>query len=108
MVLFRERLWAPWWAWPVAVSWPAALGVAYGYATSATIGLLVGVLLSGAVALALIRAAALIVVDQGQLRAGRATLEAEYLGTPSPLDRSAARRLRGVDADGRAFTVVRG
>jgi len=108
MVLFRERLWVPWWAWPAAISWPVALGVAYGYATSATIGLLVGVLLSGAVAVALIRAAALIVVDEGQMRAGRAILEAEYLGTPSPLDRTAAQRLRGVDADGRAFTVVRG
>jgi hypothetical protein len=108
MELFRERLWAPWWAWPAAISWPVALGVAYGYATTATIGLLVGVLLSAAVAVALIRAAALIVVDQGQLRAGRAILEAEYLGKPSPLDRAAARRLRGVDADGRAFAVVRG
>ncbi len=108
MVLFRERLWVPWWAWPAAISWPVALGVAYGYVTTATVGLLVGVLLSFVVAAALIRAAVLIVVDQGQLRAGRAMLEAEYLGTPTPLDREAARRLRGVAADGRAFSVVRG
>jgi hypothetical protein len=85
-----------------------ALGVAYGYATTATVGWLVGAILSVAVVLALIRAAASIVVEQGHLRAGRAILESEYLGTATALDRAAARRQRGVDADGRAFAVVRG
>ena len=108
MMLFRERLWPPWWAWPAALSWPLALGVAYGSATTATGGWVIGVLLSVAVTLALLGAATLIVVDQGRLRAGRAVLEAEYLGRPVPLGREAARRLRGVDADGRAFAVGRG
>ncbi|MEO8328504.1 MAG: DUF3093 family protein, partial [Candidatus Nanopelagicales bacterium] len=71
-MVFRERLWVPWWAWPVAGSGPVALGVAYGHATSNTVGWLVGAATGVLVAVALFKAAAEVTVDTQQLTAGRA------------------------------------
>jgi hypothetical protein len=105
---FRERLWPPAWLWPVAVAWPAMLGVAYGYATSATVGWLVG---AGAAALAvvgLVDWSPTVTVDASGLTAGGVHLPAEFVGPTRALDRDVARRVRGVDADARAFMVVRG
>ncbi|MEO8329172.1 MAG: DUF3093 domain-containing protein, partial [Candidatus Nanopelagicales bacterium] len=60
------------------------------------------------VAFALFKAAAEVSVDNQQLTAGRATLEARYLGPATPLDRETSALLRGTAADGRAFNLVRG
>lgn len=48
-----------------------------------------------------------IVVADGQLRAGRAHIDARHLGTATPLDADQTRRIAGVDADARAFLVLR-
>lgn len=105
---YRERLWPPAWVWPVAVAWPAMLGVAYGYATTALVGWLVG---AGAAALALaglVDWSTTVTVDVDGVTAGRVHLPAACIGRVQPLDGEQARRLRGVDADARAFLVVRG
>ena len=48
-----------------------------------------------------------IVVADGSLRAGRARIEAGYLGTVEALDPEAAHRVAGVEADARAYLVLR-
>lgn len=48
-----------------------------------------------------------IVVGGGQLRAGRAHIEARHIGTATPLDAEQTRRTAGVDADARAYLVLR-
>ena len=48
-----------------------------------------------------------IVVGSGELRAGRAHIAAQHLGTATPLDPEQARRLAGVDADARAYLLLR-
>jgi hypothetical protein len=105
---YRERLWPPWWGWLLAVVWPAMLGVAYGYATSAWVGWLVG---GGAVGLALFGLrewSVSVQVDRDGLTAGRVQLPAACIGGSQALDGVAASRLRGVEADARAHLVVRG
>lgn len=105
---FRERLWPPAWIWPVAVAWPAMLGLAYGYATTPLVGWLVG---GGAAALALVGLvdwSTTVTVDADGVTAGRVHLPATCIGPVQALDAEQARRLRGVDADARAFLVVRG
>ena len=48
-----------------------------------------------------------VVVGSGQLRAGRAHIAAEHIGTATPLDAEQTRRTAGVDADARAYLVLR-
>lgn len=48
-----------------------------------------------------------IVVGDGLLRVGRARIEAHHLGAVQALDAEQARRVAGVEADARAFLVLR-
>jgi len=48
-----------------------------------------------------------IVVEPGHLRAGRARIEAGFLGAVEALDPEAARRVAGMEADARAYLVLR-
>jgi hypothetical protein len=66
-----------------------------------------------AVAMALLAAlllgygAARVSVGDGELRAGRARIEGRHLGAATALDPDAARRLAGVEADARAYLLLR-
>lgn len=51
--------------------------------------------------------AARIVVDDGLLRVGNARIESHHLGRAVALDADQARRAAGVDADARAFLLLR-
>ena len=51
--------------------------------------------------------AARIVVADGTFRAGRARIGAEHLGTAVALDPEQTRRVAGVDADARAYLLLR-
>jgi hypothetical protein len=89
------------------------LGIAYGYAISLVVGVVVFVGLFALAALGMVRLSALVEVTGGGgspagLRAGRAELPASAIGEVTVLDAEAARRRRGVDADPRAFVVLRG
>ncbi|MEJ7691098.1 MAG: DUF3093 domain-containing protein [Nocardioidaceae bacterium] len=50
---------------------------------------------------------AVVVVDDVGLTAGKAHLPWQHLGSVTPLDEGAARRAAGVEADARAFAVLR-
>jgi len=51
--------------------------------------------------------AARIVVDAGMFRAGRAHIDVAHLGTATPLDAGQTRRIAGMDADARAYLLLR-
>jgi hypothetical protein len=46
-------------------------------------------------------------VEGGTFRAGRARIPVELLGAPVALDAPASRRLAGMDADARAYLLLR-
>lgn len=106
--MYDERLGVPlrWWAlltmflasvllaFLVATPLWLALGV-----TAAMLVLVGGVFLS--------YGSARVVVAGGELRAGRARIPVSLLGTPRALDAQDARRLAGMDADARAYLLLR-
>jgi len=105
---YAERLTVPlrWWVQGtmlVASLWLATVvalpPVVSGLVTGAALGLLVALLLG--------YGSARIEVTDGVLRAGRARIELDHLGAATPLDADAARRLAGVDADARAYLLLR-
>jgi energy-coupling factor transporter transmembrane protein EcfT len=105
---YRERLSVPlrWWVQGVmfvATLWLALVvaipGVWAWSATAAVLGLM-------ALAFAAYGSATIVVAD-GHLRAGRARIGAAYLGAALALDAEASRRTAGVDADARAYLVLR-
>jgi hypothetical protein len=104
---YRERLWVPWFGWLIVVALAAMVGVAYGAAISALVGWIVFLVVAALSVWGLSVLAIEVTVDIDGLHVGRVFLEAEYLGTATALDRESAVRLRGRDADARAFVVLR-
>ena len=106
--VYDERLGVPlrWWALAtmflasVLLAFLVALpaGVAYG-----AVGLMV--VLTGALFLGY--GAARITVSDGELRAGTARIPVGFLNDPRALDEQETRRIIGVDANARAFLVLR-
>ncbi len=106
--MFRERLTVPlaWWAlatmflasvliaFLVATPLPVALGVTAAF-TVLTIAVLVGY------------GRAEVVVDQGYLLVGRARIDLGFIGDPVGLDDLQTRATLGVQADARAYLMVR-
>jgi hypothetical protein len=83
-----------WLALVVAVPGPLAWSV-----TAVMVALMAGALVS--------YGSARIVVGDGELRVGRARIEAHHLGRADALDAEQARRAAGRDADARAFLLLR-
>ena len=107
-VLYDERLFVPVWVWCVAVALATSLGIAFGAALGAPVGWAVFAL-AGAVAVGLLGAqAGHVRVDQHRFVAGRAHLPITSVGRVRALDRDDAARLRGRDADPRAFLYLKG
>ncbi len=55
----------------------------------------------------LLYGSARITVGNGELRAGRAHIALDLVGTAEPLDAEGTRRVAGVDADARAYLLLR-
>jgi hypothetical protein len=105
---YAERLRVPlrWWvqgAMLVATLWLALVVAVPGptswIVTAVALGLLAMALRS--------YGGAVVVVRDGVFRAGRAHIEVAHLGEATVLDPDQARRAAGVDADARAFLVLR-
>ncbi len=105
---YDERLHAPlrWWV-------QGTMLVASAWLAAAVALPPVGALAVTVVGLALMTAfligygGARIVVGDGTLRAGNAQIPTSLLGEATPLDQEAARRQAGVDADARAYLLLR-
>ena len=105
---YREVLRVPasWWllgtAFAVSVWW------AFFVATTWVVALAAGIAAATIVATALWRYGSVcVVVEDEGLRVGRARLPHRYIGEVAPLDEAASRAAAGVDADARAFLVLR-
>lgn len=107
VVAYRERLYAPWWAWLVAVSLTGSLGVAYGYPLGAPAGWVVFLGSTALVAWWLLGTAPVVRVDDRVLRAGRARLPLHVVGRAAPLDATRTREARGPLADPAAYLCLR-
>lgn len=106
-MLFRERLTVPvlWWglAALAAISMLLAVGFYLGPVWGAGVALA-----CVAVAVGIFASAAIVIeVDAHEVRVGRARLEHAYLAGAVALDRAAAARRAGVEADARAYLVLR-
>ena len=105
---YAERLYVPlrWWVQAImfiATGWIAMIvSMPAGWAWFAT-ALILALLALGFVTLGSAR----IVVGDGGLQAGRARIEAAYLGRAEALDADATRLVAGRDADARAFLLLR-
>ena len=105
---YRERLFVPLRWWVQGVMFVATLWLALVVAIPGVWAWSVTAAILALMALAFVAyGSATIVVADGHLRAGRARIEAAYLGGAEALDAEATRRAAGVDADARAYLVLR-
>jgi hypothetical protein len=106
--VYRERLTAPWWAWPVALAASAfvatelAIG-AFALRSPVTYAVAGLVALAGVAALSRIR----IAVDDEHLQVDDARLPRSFIGAVTVIDAKARRDLLGQDADPLAFVIMR-
>ena len=105
---YRERLSVPirWWAQGtmlVASLWLAVIVAVPGAVAWAVTGAAVALMAS----LFLTYGAALVSVEDGWFRAGRARVELRFVGEVVPLDAEATRLVAGRDADARAYLLLR-
>jgi hypothetical protein len=105
---YEERLTVPLRWWALATMFLASVLLAFLVALPAAVAFaMVGVLVVLTGALFLGYGAARIVVSGGELRAGTARIPVALLAEPRALDTDATRRLAGIDADARAYLVLR-
>ncbi len=108
VVDYVERLTVPLRWWVQGTMLVASLWLAVMAATPMVVAWSVtGVALIMMIALLMGYGRVRVVVDDGQLRAGRAHIPLDLLGDATSLDAQALRRLAGVDADARAYLVLR-
>ena len=105
---YRERVYAPWWIWPLAIGMCGSLGIAFGAALGVTIGIVTFFAAAIPVSFGLISSAYLILIDEEDLRVGKAHLPLEFCGPALALDPAATKERRGPTADPACYLVLRG
>jgi hypothetical protein len=109
---YDERLGVPlrWWVQGVmlvATFWLALVVALPGVLAWAITGVLLVLLALLLVSYGGVRVSVVEGPDGGWLRAGRARIEARFLGAATPLDAEQTRRIAGPEADVRAFLLLR-
>ncbi|CAN5149741.1 DUF3093 domain-containing protein [soil metagenome] len=108
VVGYDERLWVPLRWWALLTMFLAGVLLAFLVATPLWLALgVTAVLLLVLGTLLVSYGAARIVVRDGLLVAGRARIPVSLLGAAVPLDAPASHRLAGMDADARAYLLLR-
>jgi len=107
-VEYAERLTVPlrWWVQGtmlVATLWLAVVVALPALAATAVTVVALGLLVLGFTSYG----AARVAVEDGWFRAGRARIALQHLGAVEALDAEATRRTAGVDADARAYLLLR-
>jgi hypothetical protein len=105
--VFGERLWPSpaWWLLPIGAG--ASVGLVIPVVASIGVAAAAALVVAVVVAWALVGWAAVVRVDASGLRAGRARLPWSAIGSVAALDEEAARRVRGPQADPRAYLLLR-
>jgi hypothetical protein len=105
---YDERLGVPLRWWALATMFLASVLLAFLVALPAGIAFgAVALMVAGTVALFLGYGAAEVAVRDGEFIAGQARIPVTYLADPTPLDGDATKRAIGVEANARAFLVLR-
>ena len=106
--VFQERLWPSLGQWTFAFIMTSSLGIAYGRAFGADLGIVVGIAATLVVAIGLVVNTPLIQIDELNFRVGRARLPLQYVGKIQKLDAEQSRRARSTDANSNAHFQLRG
>ena len=106
--VFQERLWPSVGQWVFAFIMTSSLGIAYGRAYGADLGIVVGIAATFVVIIGLVVNTPLIQVDELNFRVGRARLPLQYVGKIQKLDEEQSRRARSTDANSNAHFQLRG
>jgi hypothetical protein len=107
-VRYDERLAVPLHWWVLSGLFLASLLVAFVVSTPLWVALTgTGVLVALVVAVLVGYGAARVTVEGGVFRAGRARIGLEHVGVAVALDAEHSRRVAGVDADARAYLLLR-
>jgi hypothetical protein len=106
-VLYRERLHVPLVWWLLAAGFAASLLVGIGVYAGPAWGIGVAAASLAVATWIFTSAAILITVEPDRLRVGRGVIEPAYLAHATSLDAAQTRRRAGVDADARAYLVLR-
>lgn len=105
---YVERLSVPFRWWALAVMFWATVLVAFLVAVPTVVAVgVVAVLMTATAAFLVTWGSAQVSVADGTFHAGRARIPARLLADAEPLDAQAARRAVGVDADARAYLLLR-
>ena len=105
---YAERLRVPLRWWVQATMFLATLWLAFIVATPPWLAwTATAVLFAATYGMFWLLGSARIEVADGVLRAGKAHIPVDLLGTPEPLDAEGTRRVHGVDADARAYLLTR-
>lgn len=105
---YDERLHVPLRWWALLTMFLATVLLAFLVATPTWVAFAVTGALTAVVVVVLVSyGAARLSVHDGTFRAGRAQIPVGVLGAAVPLDATASRRLAGVDADARAYLLLR-
>jgi Protein of unknown function (DUF3093) len=105
--MYRERLSVPIAWWLLGTFLAASVFLAVGWYLGLSWGLAAGLCSLAIVGAIFASASVAITLDSRELAVGRARIELTYVAGAIPLDKSAADRRTGPDADARAFLVVR-
>ena len=108
IVRYRERVYAPWWIWLLALSMCFSLAIAFGAALGVPIGIITFCAAAIPVSYGLISSAYLISIDEENIRVGKAHLPIEFCGQALALNPEATRERRGPKADPACYLVLRG
>ena len=107
-VPYHETLWVPLRWWAVATTLHASVLLAFLVALPVEVALAgVGVLVVLTVALLIGYGRVSLRLEGGTFSAGRASIRVTFLAGPEALDEVATRRAFGVEADARAYLVLR-
>jgi hypothetical protein len=106
-VLFQERLIPRWPAWLFCGGLILMIAGAYGAALGARTGWILGIGLAAAAVLGTLWLSPVIRVTADALQAGPAVLPRTAVGSIEVLDREAAARARGPEADARTYVLLR-
>jgi hypothetical protein len=105
---YLEHLRIPLRWWALATMFWATTLIAFLVATPAWVALLsIGSLTALSVAVLVSYGAAQVSVADGSFRAGRASIPVALLSDPEALDAAATKRVAGVEADARAYLLLR-
>jgi hypothetical protein len=105
---YREKVYAPWWIWTLALSMCVSLAIAFGAALGMTVGLITLFVAGVPTCYALIFSAYVIEIDSENIWVGKAHLPLRFSGVSLALNPEQTRQRRGPAADPACYLTIRG